>query len=398
MIYIAGLLAALIVFAVQTGTRYVMNDWTREKLERVMTMNLHRKVLLRQATWSLGINGLVIAVENMVVLDRIGDAPFITSDYSEIGVPLLPLLAGSLEARSITFKNPKLYAVKIGKFRWNFSDLPDVDALRNVSYVDLKGGELHIIDRSNNPPAAWSPRVLRNGSFHLERPFQNRTWPFQLSFRIPHRGYVTDILLTGIGNGNIHDWAKNNHQFDLKATDINLQDFSDAIPQVPPISGRLNLEVHGEGVPEKSFAVKAIVRSPLMTIETPGFGALTIRDGVTSGQLTANEQMLAWNDVIVNLGRGFQLKSNGRVLEYKSDKPKYEVTVLAQTDNLSKMARVLPAQLLPSQLLDPATAARVRADRQRRISIEQALAPAKLTGSARTGRMSGRILMRRTSP
>jgi hypothetical protein len=380
-VYIAGILACLLIFAVQTGTRYVMNDWSRDKLERVMSVNLHRRVSLGRATWSLGLNGLIIAVERMIVYDRISNDPFITSDYSEIGVPLLPMLAGYLEARSMTFTNPKVYAVKIGKTEWNFSDLPDVDSLRDVSYVDLKGGELHVIDRSNNPPATWSPRVFANADFHLERPFANRTWPFSLSFRMPHQGYVTNILLTGIGNGNIHDFEKNNHQFDLKATNVNLLDFSDAFPQVPPILGRMNVEVHGEGIPQKGFNVDAVVRSPEMTVATPGFGALTIRNATTSGHLTANENMLRWRNVIVNLGPKFIFQTNGDLRDWKTKQPRYEVTTLVQADDINKLAQVLPAQILPRQLLTPHMAAEVAADTQHNINITQALAPVKLTGS-----------------
>lgn len=381
MIYVAGLLAVLLVFAVQTGTRYVMNDWTRSKLERVMSINLHRNVVLGRATWSLGLNGLILAVERMVVIDRIGDSPFITSDYAEIGVPLLPLLAGSLEARSMTFKNPKVYAVKIGKTQWNFSDLPDIDALRNVSYVDVQGGELHLLDRSKTPPATWSPRILSNATFHFERPFQNRTWPFRLAFRLPHEGYISNILITGIGNGNVHEWAKNKHQFDIKATDINLQDFSDAFPQIPPITGRLNVEVHGQGIPEKGFSVNAIIRSPLLTIETPGFGALTVKNALTSGEFVANRRVFLWNNVIVNLGRSFLLQSNGRIIDWQGQNPSFEATALVQADDINKIARVLPARVLPRQLLAPHMAARVSADTHHNINIEQALAPTKLSGA-----------------
>ena len=381
MVYIAAIIACLLIFAVQTGTRYVMNDWSRDKLERVMSVNLHRRVVLGRATWSLGLNGLILAVEHMIVFDRISNEPFITSDYSEIGVPLLPLLAGWMEARSMTFTNPKLYAVKIGKTQWNFSDLPDVDALRDVSYVDLKGGELHVIDRSSSPPATWSPRVFANAGFHLERPFANRTWPFSLSFRMPHQGYETNFLLTGIGNGNIHDFANNNHQFDLKATDVNLLDFSDAFPQVPPILGRMNVEIHGEGIPQKEFNVDAIVRSRVMTVATPGFGALTIHNAVTSGHFMGNENLMRWRNVIVNLGRNFIFQSNGDLHAWKGKTPNYEATVLVQADDINKLAQVLPAQILPQQLLTPPMASRVSADVQHNINVAQALTPVKLTGS-----------------
>lgn len=381
MIYVAGLLAVLLVFAVQTGTRYVMNDWTRSKLERVMSINLHRTVVLGRATWSLGLNGLILAVERMVVLDRLADSPFITSDYAEIGVPLLPLLAGSLEARSMTFKNPKVYAVKIGRTQWNFSDLPDIDALRNVSYVDVQGGELHLLDRSNTPPATWSPRILSNATFHFERPFQNRTWPFRLAFRMPHEGYITNILITGIGNGNVHDWAKNKHQFDIEATDINLQDFSDSFPQIPPITGRMNAEVHGQGIPEKGFNVTAVIRSPLLTIETPGFGALTVRNALTSGEFVANKRVFLWNNVFVNLGRSFLLQTNGRIIDWQTETPSYEATAVVQADDINKLARVLPARVLPHQLMAPHMAALVAADSGHNINIEQALAPTRLSGA-----------------
>lgn len=381
MVYVAGILALLLVFAVQTGTRYVLNDWTKDKLERFMSINLHRKVNLGRTTWSLGLNGLVIATDKMYIADRIGDEPFITSEFSQIGVPLLPMLAGDMEARYVTLTHPKLYAVKIGKFTWNFSDLPDVDALKNIAYLDMQNGELHVIDKSNDPPALWSPRIFTSANFHLERPFQNRTWPFTLAFEMPHLKYRTKVLLTGIGNGNIHDWADNNHQFDLKADNINLNDFSDIFVSLPNIQGMLNLEVHGEGVPRKGFNVNAVIKSPSMTVEAPGVGTITIKNGVTSGQFVANEDQFNWTNVVVKLGPQLSLQTSGRMLNWKTKKPSYEGTVVASTNDLNKLAKLLPAALLPRQLLPPRMVTRIAHDRHRLINISQALAPAKLTGS-----------------
>lgn len=380
MVYIAGLLALFIVFAVQTGTRYVLNEWTHERLERIMSLNFHRNVALGRATWSLGLNGLVLATDNLNVSDRIGKGAFITSDYAEIGVPLLPMLAGDFEPRSVMMVNPKLYAVQISKRTWNFSDLPSVEALRNVAYIDVKGAEVHIIDKANDPPAKWSPRMVRNAAFHLERPFQNRTWPFSISFEIPNKRYVTKALLTGIGNGSVHEWEKNNHQFDLKSTNINLEDFRDFFPTLPPISGLMNVEIHGEGIPQKNFNVNAVVRSPLMTVDTPGLGKLTFRNGVTSGQFSGNPDLFRWNNVLVQLGT-FTMRSNGRMTNWQTKNPSYDGTVNASTNDINQLAKILPAQLLPRQILPPHMASRVANDRRRLINIEEALSPARLTGA-----------------
>lgn len=380
MIYVACLLAVLTVFAVQTGTRYAMNDWTHERLERLMSINFHRQVKLGRATWSLGLNGLVLATDELRIADRVGKNPFITAGYTEIGVPLIPMLAGDFEPRSITFTNPTVNLVQISKRTWNFSDLPDVQSLKHVAYLDVKGGQVHIIDRANEPPAEWSPRVVQKANFHLERPFENRTWPFSLSFEVPHPKHNTTVLLTGIGNGKVSEWREHNHQFDLKATNLDLTDFRAFAPQVPPISGLLNIEVHGEGVPQKNFNVNAVVRAPVMTIDTPGLGALTFRNARTSGKFQGNENTMEWKDVVVELGK-FSMRSNGQVVNWHSKNPSYDATVRAVTNDINQLAKILPARLLPRQLLPPGMVARVRSDRRRMITVEEALRPARLSGA-----------------
>ena len=383
----AGFIAIFFIFAVQTGTRYVMNDWTNERIEQVMRNSLHRPVELGRTSWGLGLNGLIIAADSIEIKDKDGVSPFIKSGPAQIGVPLLPMLAGAFELRSLSMKDPEVWAVQLKRGLWNFSDLPQVPALRNIALLDLAGARMNVIDRSSSTPASWSPRVFSNATFHLERPFQKENWPFALSFEMPHQKYKTSVYIAGVGNGAVDDWAKNSHQFRLQARQINLSDFADIWPSLPAITGLLNIDLTGQGVPSTSFTASAVIKAPVLTIAAPGFAPITVHNGVTSGDFVFSQNIVKWSNLLVNLGN-FSLQSNGQVVNPRTKTPGYEAQVMAKTDDLNKVAKLLPAVLLPKQVLPPAMVASVKADRRHVITIEQALFPAKLTGS---GTVSARV-------
>lgn len=382
LVYVAGILAIFIVFAVQTGTRYVLNDWTRERLERLLTIGLQRQVFLGQTTWSLGLTGMVVSTSKSIINDRpdLRKGPFIVADETEVGMPLIPMLVGELQLRSLKLRAPKIWAAQLGPKEWNFSDLPEVTALKNISYVDVKSGALSVLDQSHTPPASWSPRLFQKTDFHLERPFENQQWPFSLSFAVPHTTYTSAVALSGIGNGNVADWAINQHTFRLVATKVNPTDFRDIWPSMPDISGLLNMELNGEGIPAKDFTAHGVIKAPLLTFTAPGFGPFTIRDGITSGDFSVREKLMEWRNVIVQLGQ-FAMRSEGTITNWNTKEPHYDAKLSAVTQDMGKVASILPARLLPTQLLPPSMVPRVQADKKHLISVATAIAPARLTGS-----------------
>jgi hypothetical protein len=374
-VYIAGLLALFLVFAVQTGTRYLLNDWTRERLERFMSANLHRKVEMGRATWSVGLTGLIISVQDILITDRDRTSPFITSRNAEIGIPLIPMLAGQLELRHVSFANPEVWAVKLPNGQWNFSDLPQIEALKNIALIDMTGGQLNVVDESVGSRFSWTPFTVSNARFHLERPFQNQTWPFSLHFEVPHPKFTSTVDISGIGNGNIDKWYENNHQFNLTARKLSLVELRRYVPTLPEFNGVVDLDVTGQGIPQSDFEVDATARTPTMDVFAPGIGWLNVKNGVVSGHFAGGRDRFIWTNTVVHLG-GFDMQSEGKVLGLNTKQPTYNAQLSANVTDLNKLATFLPAVLLPE-----AMNRRIAADRFHLISIANALAPARLSGS-----------------
>ncbi len=353
------------------GTILLTNiDWARPQVEEMLSRSLNRNIRLGRITWALGLNGLAIAAESVQVKE-LDDSPFLASGPSEMGVAFLPLLERKLIIRHIRMQHPNVWAVRLDKDRWNFSDLlkPGLE----IRFVEVNAGTLHIRDRAYGLKAL-APDDLSDLRLKMVIPKEKRRWPFFLDFKVPKSGYTTSVRVTGFGNGLLEDWKGQTYKFDLSAESLNPKDLGPFHSVFPDIGGLYKLKVAGEG--ELNSGIKATVQANItnMQIRTPQLGTFKAPSATSRASLLLNPANLEWQELSLTFGN-IEIQSKGKLTGWQQPKPTYEAALAGKVKDLSTISSFLPSS--------SRTAARGKAvSPASQPSLAEMLEQRKLTGQA----------------
>jgi len=351
-------------------TAFLINiDWTRPKIEAMMSESFHRKVKLGALSWTLGLNGISIWTNQLTASGEDGE-PFVRSGPSEIGVAFLPLLNGKLIVRHLSFKRPELWAIRLNKSTWNFSDLlkPGLD----IRLIQVEKGKLHLQDRSADSKTAFKPYYFENIKLKLVWPREDRRWPFYLSFNLPRPDYTTHVKLTTLGYGLFERWRHNDYKFDLSADNLNPDDLGPLRHLLPDISGLFAINIEGEGALSKGVVAKASADIERLSVQAGNLGKLRAPAASSSARLHLSEDKLTWDDLSVKLG-DVELRSSGQLADWQGKSPHYQARVSSRVADLSRLPEVTATPMGRVSRMQRTTTAG---------DISRLLTPGRLAGTA----------------
>lgn len=366
---------------------FVMDSWSRDRIQTIMSQWLTRPVHLGETSWSLGLNGLILHSESFSVDEKDGKTTFLQSGQTEIGLALLPMAQGKFYAHHIKLVDPQISAIHISGKRWNFSDLPQAPGLKYLSSIEVSGGQVDITDQEPRP-AAWSGRHLENVTMTVQRPRENSVWPFAISAEMPStttatptapgKTYVTKINLSGIGSGALDDWVKNNHTFEAEVTDLNAEDVRMFSLTAPTMRGFVDAKLKGNGIPQKGFHANADIVTKKLRIVIPEVGDWKVVDGTSSADIVIDEQQIDYKNFSLALPTVL-VRSEGNIVDWRTRDPSYKIKFDFVASDVSKLADMVPARILPREILGAHAAGELKRNEQ--LTIAQALLPAKVGGA-----------------
>ncbi len=328
-------------------------DWCRNRIEQLMSDSLHRRVHLGHLGLTLGLDGVAIATSEIQLADRSGH-PLIRAGRSEIGIALRPLLSGQLKIRHLSFQQPELWAIKLDKNSWNFSDL--LNTALDVNYIESSEGTVHVKDDSQLKSGRIATTELRNVELKFARLSKHFRKPFLLSFTQIKPNRTSQLELYGQVSGRTPNWQENSCQLTITATNVNqddirtLQSISDidlsrllsffhdhAISGLFSMSGKMNgtfnrdfsaslkLQAHGFAC---SIGQIAKFRSALVSVDC---------------DLKADRDNLTWqNSNIVVPNAGAHIRSEGLLHHWRNPKEsEVNGTAVAVLSNLSDLTKEL---------------------------------------------------------
>ena len=376
-IFFAALTVAAFAFLLMaTGTRFVMNNWSTEKLELAMSESLTRPVHLGRTSWSLGLNGLILSTSSLAIDEKDGRTRFMTSGQTEIGLAFFPMARGEFYPRHLRLVDPQVNAVRISGDRWNFSDLGQVPALKYVSWMEISGGRVKLVDQAT-PAQPWSGRRLENITLLVQKPGEHGVWPFAITADAPGEGYVTKVNLTGIGTGALDDWAKNNHTFEAEVNNLNTADIRLFTSAAPKMHGFVDAKLKGQGIPEAGFHANAELTTKALRVPIARVGDWNIIDGTSSADIDINQDSIAWSNFSLTLP-DVLVRSQGKVTDWKSTAPSYDTNFDFVASDVSSLTSLVPARIMPRDVLGPVTARRLATNPA--MTVAEALAPARFGG------------------
>ncbi len=340
----------LIIFSV---AMLINIDWARPSLERLMSQSMHRRVKLQHLNLTIGLDGVAVGSSGLDITDNSG-VPLLSAGRSEIGIAIWPLLSGELKIRYLEFKHPELWAIKLSKEDWNFSDL--LRTTLDVKYLQTTDGVIHFASLSKANP--FKPTDLRNFDLKFVRPSKRFNRPFVLSFTHPkENGTSSQFNLDGLGVGKFADWRENNCKIKLHVKNADLDELKtadkmlalDLSPLAKPLSdravtGTFDVDLDGKGVLNKNYTAQLSVDAHGFGYTTSGGDRVTTPELVTHLNLTGKDGgQVIWDHSTVALPVAkVSLRTEGSIKNLKNnEKPTFESTVEGEVENLELLGRTL---------------------------------------------------------
>ncbi|MFN8555197.1 MAG: hypothetical protein U0103_27350 [Candidatus Obscuribacterales bacterium] len=285
--WIVGVVLLVGVVGYLTGQYYlrkVLSTWSRARLESVISENMNRQVHLGSVRWSVGLPGIIFHADK-ITINELNGKPFVEAGRTEIAVALIPLIRSKeLMLSNLNFTNPEIWATRLSNTKWNFSDLPELPALKDLSHLGVHAGRVHITD-IRRPKMQLDFESIEA---KMDRPFYRKGWPFAISMDLKHPSFTTHFEIDGTGHGDPKLWKDNQFAFNAKVKDLVLADFEDFTGplSLPDIGSPINATFSGEGIPNQGIKAKTSIETPKFTLsaqkieETGPLPFLPDKDGV----------------------------------------------------------------------------------------------------------------------
>lgn len=165
---------------------------------------------------------------------------------------------------NVNFTNPEIWATRLTNTKWNFSDLPELPALKKLSHLGVHGGRVHVTD-IRKPKMQLDFDAIRA---KMDRPFYRKGWPFAVSMDLKHPNFTTHFEIDGTGQGDPKQWRENQFAFNANVKSLVLADFGDFTGplSLPDVGSPINASFSGEGIPDKGVTAKASIDTPKFTL------------------------------------------------------------------------------------------------------------------------------------
>ncbi len=333
------------------GVALITNiDWARRYLQEKLSETLHRNVRVGHLWWHLGLNGLAVGSNKLKIYGADGK-PFLTSDKAEVGIAFRALVQGKLIIKHIDLQKPELWAVKLGKNKWNFDDLLQPGLI--IQYVQSNEGLVHISDGQQKPQ--FEPFDVSDLDMKLVWPSKKRKHPFYLSFELPKKDNkeTATFEVRGLGVGQLsEEWKYNDYEFDVTVKKFNpndidwLVDVAD-VPRdsLPPrdqltIKGLVDVKVKGKGTIAKGITGTLDSTIANLKVKAPFFREIDSAQAVSSGKFVVSDEEVKWQDLDLHMG-DIELRSHGAVNRWSEQKRQYVVNLEAGFKDLGTLGKLL---------------------------------------------------------
>jgi hypothetical protein len=261
---IVAVVGLVVYLACHFYLQKILSSWSRQKIENVISENMHRQVRLGAVRWNLGLAGIVFHAERITVNEMNGK-PFVLAGPTDIAVALIPLITRKeLMLSNVNLSAPEIWATRLTNTKWNFSDLPQLPALKDLTHLGVTGGKVHVTD-SRKPKLKLDFNSIEA---KLDRPFYRKGWPFVISTDLKHPTFTTHIEIDGNGHGDPSAWKDHELSFNANLKNLVLSDFEDFTGSIslPDIGTPINVTLSGEGIPDKGVTAKVSISTPKFTL------------------------------------------------------------------------------------------------------------------------------------
>jgi hypothetical protein len=259
VVVVIGIIASCALWAL---TNFMQAGYSPERLASLMGHTMHRNIKLGPIKWNVRWSGLIVHADSAEISELNG-RPFIKAGPTEISIALMPLLKGEFYPKRLDLAKPEIWAVRLSETRWNFSDLPEFDAIQDVSHIACYEGKLHVLDVTKRGANRRPIRVdVTDINFRLDRPFGKLFWPYALSLTIPATKYKTHVSVSGTGSGDLSEWQEKKYSVDATIEGADPTDFWVFGFSLPEVAAPLKLKFNGDGVVSKDFKTSLSFENP----------------------------------------------------------------------------------------------------------------------------------------
>lgn len=283
-------------------------DWSRDRLQTWMSTVINRRVECGRLRWIFGLHGLAVEARDLKVFEADG-RPFLNAGRSEIGVALLPLIAGQFKIRHLIFNSPELWAVRLKPGTWNFDDL--LLTAFNAKFLKADHGLIHLKDQCPLASAdAFADTDLIDFNTKLSQPKKLATRPIALSFKIPHNGYATEVDLGGIELHKTENWRTNKFRVKLHVSHFDSKDLKPvatifninvkdtlAWMESRHLSGIFDFDAASEGIFDQRFQSAVNMKAKNLAFQSDELGQINIPVLESSCTVKARDNNLAWTNL-----------------------------------------------------------------------------------------------------
>ena len=262
---ILGLLGLVVVGIIvcQYVVLKAVSEWSTPETQRAVGNAMHRVVHFDNVWWSVSVYGVSLHSDKMTVTELDGQ-PFIDAGRTQISIALTPLLQKQIFLRHLDIDHLVVRVRKLSDDKWNYSDLPQMPPLRDLSHVRANDCEIDISDERDK---SSKPVVLKSLNAKLDRTLLTRKWPFSLNADLVKTNGVSHLTASGVGSGNLDDWMKNEHSINVKAEALDLAPLAPYIGKVFSPGGPVSFAIDAKVLPEKSFAGKIDWQAPNVVLK-----------------------------------------------------------------------------------------------------------------------------------
>ena len=167
---ISGLILVFALWAIHLFLQYVASAWDHDRVEKILSADLHRQVRLGTIDWRVGWHGLNFISDRMSIDDE-KTGPLLKVKKTQINFAIVPLLKGELLPKRIELVEPEFWAERLPENHWNFSDLTEKGEFYRLLHAKVTDGTLHLVDRRSQTASRYRQTEFELINFELDRPF-----------------------------------------------------------------------------------------------------------------------------------------------------------------------------------------------------------------------------------